>query len=217
MNTSAFVTPLSFRPGTSLNISSNRTSHHRAYVTPSRWRMQTKIMPAFKQALLERLEPLDFGRKVVNDKEQKDEIEQLIKQVEATNPSKSPGTDPNLTAVWDLIYTSSDSILGSDRLPFLRPDRIVQDLNGEKLTGRNVEYITIGPFRISTAINAELMPVSPFRFDVNFVNFNFLGFININVEKNDRFTGWLEVTYLDEDLRISRGNRGNVFVLVNKK
>lgn len=179
--------------------------------------MQTKVVPVFKQALLEKLEPLDFGRKVVNDKAQQEEIAELIKQVEATNPSKSPGTDPNLTAVWDLIYTTSDSILGTDRLPLFLPDRIVQELNGEKLTGRNVEYISIGPLRIVSSIDAALKPVSPFRFDVNFLRFNLLGFISINVEKNERFTGWLEVTYLDEDLRISRGNRGNVFVLVKRK
>ncbi|MEL6764608.1 MAG: PAP/fibrillin family protein, partial [Cyanobacteria bacterium J06607_6] len=29
----------------------------------------------------------------------------------------------------------------------------------------------------------------------------------------DRQSGWLEVTYLDDDLRISRGNQGSLFVL----
>jgi hypothetical protein len=29
----------------------------------------------------------------------------------------------------------------------------------------------------------------------------------------DRQSGWLEVTYLDDDLRISRGNQGNLFIL----
>jgi hypothetical protein len=28
-----------------------------------------------------------------------------------------------------------------------------------------------------------------------------------------REPGWLEITYLDEDLRIGRGNQGNLFVL----
>ena len=31
--------------------------------------------------------------------------------------------------------------------------------------------------------------------------------------KRDRQTGWLEVTYLDDDLRIGRGNQGSLFVL----
>ncbi|HAX76849.1 MAG TPA: fibrillin, partial [Cyanobacteria bacterium UBA11372] len=28
--------------------------------------------------------------------------------------------------------------------------------------------------------------------------------------------GWLDITYLDEDLRIGRGNEGSVFVLTKK-
>ncbi|NEP29276.1 PAP/fibrillin family protein, partial [Moorena sp. SIO3I6] len=28
--------------------------------------------------------------------------------------------------------------------------------------------------------------------------------------------GWLEITYLDDDLRIGRGNQGSVFVLTKK-
>jgi hypothetical protein len=30
---------------------------------------------------------------------------------------------------------------------------------------------------------------------------------------SDRQQGWLDITYLDDDLRIGRGNEGNVFVL----
>jgi hypothetical protein len=33
---------------------------------------------------------------------------------------------------------------------------------------------------------------------------------SINAERQ---SGWLEVTYLDDDLRIGRGNQGNLFVL----
>lgn len=33
----------------------------------------------------------------------------------------------------------------------------------------------------------------------------------------DKARGWLDVSYLDEGLRIARGNRGSVFVLVRKK
>ncbi|MGL4881863.1 MAG: PAP/fibrillin family protein, partial [Waterburya sp.] len=28
--------------------------------------------------------------------------------------------------------------------------------------------------------------------------------------------GWLDITYLDEDMRIGRGNEGNVFVLTKE-
>ena len=36
----------------------------------------------------------------------------------------------------------------------------------------------------------------------------------INSKNNN---GWLDITYLDEDLRIGRGNEGSVFVLSREK
>jgi len=42
--------------------------------------------------------------------------------------------------------------------------------------------------------------------------FNFLRGIDFEI-KSDRQPGWLEVTYLDKDLRIGRGNQGSLFVL----
>lgn len=172
---------------------------------------------AFKVALLERLAPLDFGRTVAKDAAQQEEIEALIRQVEATNQSRSPGTDPNLTGMWDLLYTTSQSILGLRMPAFLRASRIVQELNGEQLTGRNSETVKFGPFALENAIEAQLIPTSPNRFDVDFVRFVIAGFIKIDVKKRkERIIAWLEITYLDEDLRISRGSKGNVFVLVKK-
>lgn len=41
---------------------------------------------------------------------------------------------------------------------------------------------------------------------------NFLQGLDFSI-KSDRQQGWLEITYLDEDLRISRGNQGSLFVL----
>lgn len=169
---------------------------------------------AFKQALLERLAPLDKGRAVANDESKQREIEELIVQVEATNTSQAPGADPNLSAAWELIYTTSTSILGFDRPSIFQPSRVVQEIDAKNLTARNAEYYKVGPFEILVnSVEAKLAPVSDKRFDVNFTRFVVFGFIPIDVEKNDRFRGWLEVTYLDNDMRISRGNRGSLFVL----
>eukprot|EP00177_Eucheuma_denticulatum_P002485 GFKZ01004469.1.p2 GENE.GFKZ01004469.1~~GFKZ01004469.1.p2 ORF type:complete len:211 (+),score=22.87 GFKZ01004469.1:339-971(+) len=183
---------------------------------PAQCTMQVKVPTAFKKALLDTVAPLDFGRAVFNDQGRQDEIEELARQVEATNPSPSPGTDPNLSASWELVYTTSASIIGASRPPFFQPTRIVQEINADQLTARNLEFYKFGPLQITNSVEAKLEPVSANRFDVNFVRFVVFGFIPIDVEKNDRFRGWLEVTYLDDDLRVSRGNRGNLFVLVKK-
>jgi PAP_fibrillin len=36
--------------------------------------------------------------------------------------------------------------------------------------------------------------------------------IDFNITNRDQ-KGWLDITYLDDDLRIGRGNQGSVFVL----
>jgi hypothetical protein len=36
--------------------------------------------------------------------------------------------------------------------------------------------------------------------------------LDFNIDNRDR-QGWLDITYLDDDLRIGRGNEGSVFVL----
>ena len=46
---------------------------------------------------------------------------------------------------------------------------------------------------------------------MQFKEFKLLGLIPIKAPAS--FTGKLEVTYLDEELRVSRGSRGNLFVL----
>lgn len=210
MAPAAFLSPL---PITPVARSRNKAT---CPLKPSQCTMQIQVPTAFKQALLDTVAPLDFGRAVFNDKARRDEIEQLARQVEATNPSPTPGTDPNLSASWELVYTTSASILGASRPPSLQPFRIVQEINANELTARNLEYYKFGPLQITNSVEAKLQPVSANRFDVNFVRFVVFGFIPIDVEKNDRFRGWLEVTYLDDNLRVSRGNRGNLFVLVKK-
>ena len=46
---------------------------------------------------------------------------------------------------------------------------------------------------------------------VQFKEFKLLGLVPIKTPGSAQ--GELDVTYLDDDLRISRGNRGNLFVL----
>lgn len=60
-------------------------------------------------------------------------------------------------------------------------------------------------------VEAELTPESKSRVAVQFKRFKILGLIPINAPPNAR--GKLDTTYLDETLRVSRGDKGNLFVL----
>lgn len=60
-------------------------------------------------------------------------------------------------------------------------------------------------------VKAELTPETKSRVGVQFKEFKLLGLIPVTAP--DSAKGKLDTTYLDEQLRVSRGDRGNLFVL----
>lgn len=189
--------------------------------TPPRYNSATKMIvtfsSAFKTALLEEVIPLEFGRKIVDVPRKKEEVQTLIRQLESSNPSPAPLKDSNLSGIWEMLYTTSTSILRISLPPFLRPVRITQVIDVPNLYARNEEEFKLGPFRITNAVEADLEPVNDKLVNVKFTRFILGGLLKFNVKGNDRFRGELEVTYLDKDLRVSRGQRGNTFVLQRRK
>lgn len=144
---------------------------------------------------------------------------------------------------WRLLYTSSKSILGLNNLPLAELGEIYQYINVEQKKIYNIAETFGLPFLeglVSVAATFEIE--SPKRIQVNFQRsiiglqrvLNYTSptdFIN-KIENNQLFLPfdlpigklsqpfsnsqqkpWLETTYLDEDLRLGRGNHGNVFVL----
>ncbi len=60
-------------------------------------------------------------------------------------------------------------------------------------------------------VMAELKPETKSRVGVQFKQFKILGLIPITAPESAK--GKLDTTYLDEELRVSRGDKGNLFVL----
>lgn len=161
---------------------------------------------------------------LVETDEDQIEINLLISKLEALNPSTSPLTDTRLTARWKLIYTSSEAILGRSRFDAFRPkDDIVQKIDATKGRARNEETLIpisfLPSFKIRNSVDARLeinleeneRNQTKNRVKVFFEQFNIGPYIKIKTENEN----YLDITYLDDNMRISRGGKGNVFVLIN--
>lgn len=155
--------------------------------------------------LLARIAPLARGATATE--EDKADVARLFADLEKANPTKGPLASPLLNGRWKLLYTTSASILGTSRPPFLRPaGPIYQVLSGPDLSAENRET-----FPFFNRVVAALTPETASRVAVQFRRFFIFGLIPVDAPPTAR--GKLDVTYLDDDLRLSRGDKGNLFIL----
>lgn len=179
------------------------------------------------------------NRGVITTETDRNLVLDKVVQLEVQNPTPQPlNQRERLSGLWRLIYTTSSDLLGLARLPMLPAGPIYQCIRGQELKLYNILELQGVPFLEGVlCVSARLTPVSERRVQVNFersvlglkglmnypsledlvsrletqspvVALNFP--LNSNVERS---AGWLETTYLDEDLRIGRGNNDSLFVL----
>lgn len=169
----------------------------------------------------------------------RERIEALTQAVEAANPTPIPLAAPELLGGnWRLLYTTSQELLSLDRFPLLHLNDIYQCIRPEQGEIYNIAEIT-GPLVAGlVTVAARFTPATERRVTVQFKRGvlglqPFLGYqqpspfiqrlqttqrlsllqgIDFAINRQDS-SGWLEVTYLDEDLRVGRGNQGSLFVL----
>ncbi|XP_011092370.1 probable plastid-lipid-associated protein 4, chloroplastic isoform X2 [Sesamum indicum] len=125
-----------------------------------------------KQELLEAIAPLDRGAAATPEDQQR--VDKIACKLEATNKVKEPLNSNLLNGKWELLYTTSKSIL-------------------------------------QTEATANLVPLNARRVAVKFDTFKIAAVIPIKSRGSGR--GQIEITFLDEELRITRGNQGNLFIL----
>jgi PAP_fibrillin len=163
-----------------------------------------------------------------------------ITELELRNPHPQPLTTALdlLAGNWRLLYTSSQSLLGIDRLPLVQLGTIYQCIRPTAGTIYNIAEVNslIPGLNGLVSIVATLTIVNESRVSVQF-NRSVIGLqrlidysdpdqliaaietgqkftaIDLPINRQGKEPAWLEVTYLDENLRIGRGNEGNVFVL----
>jgi hypothetical protein len=139
---------------------------------------------------------------------QQEQLLQLFIQLERLNPTPSPLRSPLVNGNWDLKYTTSSSILGRGGFPRIGP--IIQTIDVDSLSARNSEVVRYFLLDVPRSVEADLSPVNGQLTNVQFKQFD-IGGIKINAPEG--FRGSLDVTYLDEEMRLTRGDKGNIFVL----
>jgi len=191
-----------------------------------------------KAELLEALAPLDRG--LAATPQDRLAVQAAVVRLEDLNPTPDPLAHPDrLAGVWQLLYTTSSELLNLGRLPLTSLGPIYQAISTAQNRIYNLaEVNALPPFAGLVAVTARLEPVSQRRVNVSFERgvFGLQGLLGyrdpqqflqtleltpkLSLLRGIDFTispqrepGWLEITYLDEDLRIGRGNQGNLFVL----
>ena len=188
-----------------------------------------------KSTLLETIAGTNRG--LITSEAQKSGILAAIAQLEDRNPTPRPLEALDLLeGDWRLLYTTSRGILGLDRFPLLNLGQVYQSIRTAETKVYNIAEVLGLPFAEGiVSVAARFQPVSDRRVDVRFER-SILGFQRLldyqspaafiqQLESGRKLTaidfpitnpnqqGWLDITYLDPDLRISRGNEGSVFVL----
>lgn len=168
---------------------------------------------------------------------QKQAILAAIANLEDFNPTPRPleATDL-LNGDWRLIYTTSKALLNLDRIPLCKLGQIYQCIRVNTGSIYNIAEIYGLPYLEGlVSVVAKFEPVSERRVQVKFersilglkplIDYNSPASFIQQIESGKKFTaidtplnseqqqGWLDITYIDSDLRIGRGNEGSVFVL----
>lgn len=188
-----------------------------------------------KAALIDAIAGTNRG--LLATESQKQAILAAIAKLEDFNPTPRPLEATNLLdGNWRLLYTTSRALLNLDRFPLCKLGQIYQYIRVETTSVYNIAEIYGLPYLEGlVSVAAKFEPVSERRILVKFQRAviglqrligydspaNFIQQIESGKKftaidfpiKSDQQQGWLDITYIDDNLRVGRGNEGSVFVL----
>jgi len=181
-----------------------------------------------KAALLLALADTERGLRAEKDRVKK--IEQLARALEAKNPTRSPLKSPLMNGRWALQYTTATSVLGKGKPGFARPrGPIHQTVDIFTAQVKNEESFEPLPFlKFTNASVSSLDAQTDSRASVRPKAYTFAGFKvdappasvgraarDLEMEASGSGSlAWMDTTFVDDELRISRSQSGDVFILV---
>jgi hypothetical protein len=153
-------------------------------------------------------------------------IEALISQVEREQPADLRRDTPLVEGVWELRWSSSSlpylaTAAWITNLQVLAPSR-GQAMNLLKLAGPLGDLAGIA-VRAAIAVEPPAAPDQPSqRVSVRFEQGGWLGprlggqRLQLLRQVKQSFPAWLDITVVDQELRLCRGNAGTVFALLRR-
>jgi PAP_fibrillin len=188
-----------------------------------------------KTELLEQISGVNRG--LLTSENERIAINAAIAQLEDCNPTPRPVEATTLLeGNWRLLYTTSSELLGLGRFPLVQLGQIYQCIRLREAKLYNIAELQGIPFlEALVTVSAQFAPITEKRLQVQFQRSivglqRVLGYqspsqwieqitiqpklraIDFDIDPQ-RTPGWLDITYLDPDLRIGRGNGGSLFVL----
>lgn len=161
--------------------------------------------------------------------EKKSEIEDFVKMLEAQNPTPDPTLHlGKVGGCWKLVY-STIRILGSKRTKlglrdFISLADFLQTIDAAE--GKAVNVIKFNARGLNLlngklTIEASFKVASKSRVDISYRNSTITPEQLMNLFRKNydillgifNPEGWLEITYVDDTLRIGRDDKGNIFIL----
>ena len=142
-------------------------------------------------------------------------IQKITKELEMQSNFILSKDIEKLRGIWELRWSSS-------KAPFLNYSPLVdnlQILDPLNLNGLNLLKPRGISAIIGTGIVAKLRSLNENKIGVSFTHAGLIG-PNIGIRRINALTkikteqkGWLEITFLSEDLRVCRGDKGTLFIL----
>jgi PAP_fibrillin len=188
-----------------------------------------------KTELLEKISGVNRG--LLTNETERIAIQSAIAYLEDRNPTPRPVEATSLLeGDWRLLYTTSSDLLGLGRFPLIQLGQIYQCIRIREAKLYNIAELQGLPWLESiVTVSAQFAPITEQRVQVQFQRSilglkRVLGYHSpaqwieqINIQPklkaidftidSQRTPGWLDITYLDADLRIGRGSEGSLFVL----
>ncbi|KAJ8769532.1 hypothetical protein K2173_005135 [Erythroxylum novogranatense] len=159
---------------------------------------------------------------------QRSDIERLVELLESQNPTPDPTLNlQKVGGYWKLVY-STITILGSKRTKlglrdFIMLGDLFQYIDVAKGKAVNVIKFIVRGLKLNgqLTIEASFRVASNSRVDITYDSSSIIPDQLMNMFRKNydlllgifNPDGWLEITYVDDNLRIGRDDNGNIFVL----